>query len=203
MVASGLVGRVDVAPYRLATHLTLACIVLVALVWTAVGLAPPRHAGKPTPARTHAMLAIALLILTLSQVFLGALVAGNKAGLVYKHWPMIDGGLLPRAEAYFFLEPAWHNWFENHLAVQFNHRIMAYALVLLTFLHAWRMRGEAEARGAMHLAGIMLGQAILGIITLLLVAPVWAALLHQAYAALILVSVTAHARRLSLAARGT
>src|SRR5262245_55779326 len=42
MVASGLVGRVDVAQERLAVHLTMACLILVALVWTARSVAPPR-----------------------------------------------------------------------------------------------------------------------------------------------------------------
>ncbi len=77
MVSSGLVGRVDVAPYRLAAHLTLACIILVTIVWTVLSLKPARAEGVP---RGAALTALALLLLTLSQVFLGALVAGNRLG---------------------------------------------------------------------------------------------------------------------------
>ena len=40
MVASGLVGRVSVSQYRLAFHLTLACVIYAALVWTAQRLRP-------------------------------------------------------------------------------------------------------------------------------------------------------------------
>jgi cytochrome c oxidase assembly protein subunit 15 len=52
MVASGLVGRVDVAQERLAIHLTTACVILVAVIWTARSIAPanvPWHqvAGIP------------------------------------------------------------------------------------------------------------------------------------------------------------
>ena len=39
MVASGLVDRVDVSQYRLATHLTLACIIFAAVMYVARGLA--------------------------------------------------------------------------------------------------------------------------------------------------------------------
>src|SRR5205807_4711752 len=38
MVASGLVNRIDVSQYRLATHLILACVIFIAVVWTAPGL---------------------------------------------------------------------------------------------------------------------------------------------------------------------
>src|SRR5690349_241718 len=34
MVASGLVGRVEVPQYRLATHLIMACLIYVAVLWT-------------------------------------------------------------------------------------------------------------------------------------------------------------------------
>src|SRR3984893_17446835 len=45
MVASGLANRVEVSQYRLAFHLTLACLIYVALVWTA----PARSPGSGTP----------------------------------------------------------------------------------------------------------------------------------------------------------
>ena len=44
MVASGLVDRVEVSQYRLATHLVLACVIYVAMLWTAAIL--PRGAGE-------------------------------------------------------------------------------------------------------------------------------------------------------------
>jgi heme a synthase len=197
MVSSGLVGRVDVAPYRLAVHLTLACIILAALVWTVMSLKQPRAFGVSTAAAATGAL---ILLFTLAQVFLGALVAGNKAGLVYNTWPLIDGVLIPKAEDYWFVSPAWRNLFENHLSVQYNHRIMAYGLVVLTLVHAFSLRRTgapypAQATG-MALAGLMLGQAVLGIVTLLLVAAVWAALAHQAYAAILVIMASVHAQRL-------
>src|SRR5258707_462513 len=46
MVASGLAERVSVSPYRLAFHLTLACMIYVALVWTADYLLPLAGEGR-------------------------------------------------------------------------------------------------------------------------------------------------------------
>jgi heme a synthase len=194
MVASGLTDRVDVAPYRLATHLTLACIILASLIWVATGL--KRRSLAPVSGG-QAAFAVGLMLAILTQVFLGALVAGNKAGLVYNTWPLIDGYVIPPAGDLLFSKPAWVNFFENHLLVQFNHRLMAYALVVAAILHAVQMRSiKGHGFWAMKLAVLMLGQAALGIVTLLLVAPVWAALAHQAYAALLLALATLHARRM-------
>src|SRR5262245_59149157 len=105
MVASGLVERTEVSQYRLATHLLLACLILVALVWTARGLgAKP----EPVPGRIRAT-AIALVVVTLVQVYLGGLVAGLRAGFVYNTWPTIDGGLVPEASRLWFEQPLWRN----------------------------------------------------------------------------------------------
>ena len=203
MVKSGLVGRVDVAPYRLATHLTLACLILMLTVWTATGFAQRSGILAYSESRSvkrFRFAAIALVALVLSQIFFGALVAGNKAGLVYNTWPLMDGQLIPGAGDLFFTNPVWRNFFENHLLVQFNHRMMAYALVALAFWHAFDMRRAtvpySDKMWAGSLAILMLGQALLGILTLLLVAPLWAALAHQAYAAIVLIVATIHARRL-------
>jgi cytochrome c oxidase assembly protein subunit 15 len=46
----------------------------------------------------------------------------------------------------------------------------------------------------------MLAQAAIGIVTLLLVVPLWAGILHQAFAIVVLGMVVVHARRMSDAA---
>ena len=40
-----------------------------------------------------------LVVLVLVQIYLGALVAGLDAGLIYNTWPLIDGALVPAAVA--------------------------------------------------------------------------------------------------------
>src|SRR6266576_6770938 len=142
MVASGLSERVSVSQYRLAFHLTLACVIFAAVVWTAQGLVPRATMVVPTRVRVGASAVLALVIL---QIYLGALVSGLRAGLIYNTWPLIDGSLVPEGSRLFFNAPLWRNFFENTLTVQFDHRMTAYALELVVLLHvadvARTMRG--------------------------------------------------------------
>ncbi len=125
MVSSGLAGRVSVSQYRLAFHLTLACAIYAAILWTARAL--QSRVVEPAPGRLR-LTAASLAVLVLVQIYLGALVAGLDAGLVFNTWPHIDGALIPSAERLWFESPAWRNLFENTLTVQFDHRMVAYAL---------------------------------------------------------------------------
>ena len=79
---------------------------------------------------------MALLLLTFVQLYFGALVAGLRAGRVYNTWPEIDGAFIPSAARLLFEEPWWRNLFDNTLTVQFEHRMTAYALLVLALLHA-------------------------------------------------------------------
>ncbi len=187
MVASGLTQRTEVSQYRLATHLVLALVIFAAIVWTL-----RRMAGRP-PAIVSARLritSIALLVLTFVQLYLGALVAGLRAGRVYNTWPEIDGALIPSAARLFFETPWWRNLFDNPLTVQFEHRMTAYALLVLAMLHAVdaiRARASTSVvNGAVWLATAMILQAVLGIFTLLHQVPIDLALAHQAVAMVVL-----------------
>ena len=128
MVASGLSQRVEVSHYRLATHLVLALLIFAGIVWTLRRLGNrPRVAASPRLKITS----VVLLALTFVQLYLGALVAGLRAGKVYNTWPDIDGGLISSAARLFFEQPWWRNLFDNTLTVQFEHRMTAYALLAL------------------------------------------------------------------------
>jgi cytochrome c oxidase assembly protein subunit 15 len=197
MVSSGLTGsdRVSVSQYRLAFHLTLACAIYASILWTAQQLAPQRPSAAPVRLR---IVALAIAGLVLLQIYLGALVAGLDAGLVYNTWPLIDGAFIPDAARLWFISPAWRNFFENTLTVQFDHRIIAYAIWLIAMVHAndaWRTR--SETRGALILAGAVTLQATLGIVTLLHQAPIPLALAHQVVAILVFTIAIVHAERLS------
>ncbi|MFL5096318.1 MAG: COX15/CtaA family protein [Xanthobacteraceae bacterium] len=197
MVASGLEHRVDVSQYRLALHLTLACVVYAAIVWTAVRLEPARLSEAPGRIRAGAL---GLLALVLMQIYLGALVAGLDAGLIYNTWPLIDGRVVPPASELFAGEPLWRNLFDNRLTVQFDHRMMAYVLLLAAILHgidvARTLREGPALYGAWALAVALLLQGGLGILTLLHQAPLALALLHQATAILVLTIAAVHAARI-------
>ncbi len=87
-----------------------------------------------------------LVVLTFVQLYLGALVAGLRAGLVYNTWPAIDGAFIPAGARLWFETPWWRNLFENTLTVQFEHRMTAYALFAAGDLS--RVRCVAFARAA-------------------------------------------------------
>jgi cytochrome c oxidase assembly protein subunit 15 len=197
MVASGLADRVNVSQYRLAFHLTLACAIFAMIVWTAQRLRPPT-APPDRPSRLRAS-AIGLVVLVLCQIYLGALVAGLRAGLLFNTWPLIDGKIVPAASDLFFYEPWWRNFFENALTVQFVHRSAAYLLWIAAVVHA--IDTVRAARGgatlALTLAVAVTVQAALGIATLLHQVPIGLALMHQGMAVVVLTIAVIHAERLA------
>jgi len=188
MVTSGLSERVDVAPERLATHLGLALIIFMGLIWTGLeAWNGEEHSRSPEGwSRGAAILLGAVFI----QCLLGGLVAGAKAGFVYTDWPLMNGGVFPPVE-----------WGKGALAflhdqglVQFNHRIWAYGLLIggtAYAVQAWRWRvAEGLGAGAFAVAAALWLQALLGIVTLMHAVPLWLGALHQAGAALVLATAT-------------
>ncbi len=194
MVASGLVERVDVSQYRLATHLTLAAVIIAAIVWVSRGLAP--HSGDRPPGPSSGRTAGILALMVLVQIYLGALVAGMDAGLAYNSWPLMDGALVP--SGLLAMSPAWLNIFENAKTVQFDHRMFGYALWLVAGLHMVaslsRAPATTHARRSVVLFVLVTVQAAVGIVTLLLQVPVQWALLHQGLAIVLLAFAVAHWR---------
>jgi cytochrome c oxidase assembly protein subunit 15 len=194
MVASGLTNRIEVSQYRLATHLLLACVIYVAMVWTA-----QRLGERPAPALPARIRfgAFGLLLLVLPQIYLGAIVAGLRAGYIYNTWPLIDGAFIPAGARLFLNQPLWRNFFENALTAQFDHRMLAYAILICALLHAFDVARTVKQSfvlvSAAVLAIAVTAQAALGIATLLLVVPLPLALAHQAMAMLVLTIATTHA----------
>jgi cytochrome c oxidase assembly protein subunit 15 len=197
MVASGLSQRVEVSQYRLATHLVLALLIFAAIVWTL-----RRLDERPVPVASWRLKAtsFALVVLTFIQLYLGALVAGLRAGLLYNTWPEIDGALIPAGNRLWFEQPWWRNLFENALTVQFEHRMTAYALFALAALHvfdALASGARAVANAALWLLAAVTVQALLGILTLVNQVPLALALSHQAVAIAVLTLAVLQAERLA------
>jgi cytochrome c oxidase assembly protein subunit 15 len=189
---------VSVSQYRLAFHLTLACAIYAAILWTARQMSRqrlPQDATK-TPARLR-VTAFAIAVLVLVQIYLGALVAGLDAGMSFNTWPLIDGAFIPSAARLWHETPWWRNLFESVLTVQFEHRMLAYAIWIIALCHAVdAVRSTSDTagrRGALILAGLVTAQAMLGIVTLLYVAPLSLSLAHQAFAIVVLTFAVVHA----------
>lgn len=184
MVSSGLEGsRLDVASYRLATHLGLAFIIFGFLTWYIMALS--RREADLMQARrladpmlwTHSTV---LLAFAFVQILLGALVAGIDAGRGFTDWPLMAGGIFPPDP--FSLTPIWRNFFEDAGLVQFMHRLAGYILFGFGVFVWFRARksGNNSTKFAFNLIFAMLVlQMLLGILTVMSSAPWHLAILHQ------------------------
>ena len=184
MVSSGMQGTlVSVASYRLAVHLGLAFVIFGFIGWYVLLLGRSEAALLQARRAREERLggwATGLLALTFGQVLLGALVAGIDAGRGFTDWPWMAGQVFP-PEA-FVLEPAWRNFLDNPGLVQFIHRISGYLLVLVgvgVWLLARRSVQSATRAAFNAVAGMLLAQVVLGIVTVIYAAPLSLALTHQ------------------------
>lgn len=184
MVSSGLTGTaLDVASYRLAVHLGLAFVILGLISWymlklgrSDVDLLQARRSGD----RKLFGMGTGLMHFALLQIVLGALVAGIDAGRTYTDWPLMAGGFFPPEP--FSLSPWWRNFFEDPGLVQFIHRMSGYLLVIFGVV-VWRVSrrsGQTRTKQAFDwVAFALILQMMLGIMTVIYVAPLTLALAHQ------------------------
>ena len=183
MVASGIgeTTRLDVAPYRLATHFTLALIIIgyIAWIWMDIG-----GRERTMSDRAGNWIAIALLAAISLQMFGGALVAGLDAGRTHNTWPLMkDGEFFPTN--YINAGLGVRSLFEGLEATQFNHRFLAYLIVAGTTAAYFVFRKLASRRAFYVLAGLVAAQTVWGIATLLNTAPLGMALVHQGLGVLV------------------
>ena len=184
MVSSGLAGTMlDVASYRLATHLGLAFVILGYLTWFILLLGRSEKIllqSRRNMDPKFVSLSTGLLHLTFLQILVGALVAGIDAGRNYVDWPLMAGGFLPPDP--FELSPWWRNFFEDDGLVQFMHRMIGYTLFLFC-LFAWR-RSRSSGNSTLKFSfnvilAIAFFQMVLGIATVMYAAPWEIAIIHQ------------------------
>lgn len=194
MVSSGLGGEmVDVASYRLATHLGLAFLILGFITWYVLLLG--RSEAELLKARRgmdrkRYVKATGLMHLVGLQVLLGALVAGIDAGRSFIDWPLMDGQVFPPDAM--ALSPWWRNFFENAGLVQFMHRALAYVIVIYGVI-VWQKGRKSpvpSTAGAFHLVvAVLFLQVALGIVTLINATPLALGLAHQLVAVGLFVSI--------------
>ncbi len=199
MVSSGLVHNPHVSQYRLTAHLSLAFVIYAYILWVALDLLGPTVSAPAPEFRRLRRLCYGVTALVFLQVIAGGFVAGLRAGFIYNTFPLMNGRWLPLGM--FALHPVWRNFFANMGTVQFDHRMIAYTLVVVIssfWFMARRTPLPRRPRIAIHLLLAMLAiQVTLGITTLLLVVPVPLASAHQA-GALMLFTIaifTSHALR--------
>lgn len=181
MVQSGLVDRVDVSHYRLAAHLGLALVIFVFSLWLGLRYWYGKGGG------TYQGLATLIVVLVLGQSVLGALVAGLDAGKVYNDFPLMAGAWIPEG----LFSPLSGAVLDDPLSVQFIHRITAYALFLLVIWHSWTIRNSLDLTAKALLTAIF-AQILLGIATLIYIAPLALAAAHQIGGVVVLALATTH-----------
>jgi cytochrome c oxidase assembly protein subunit 15 len=208
MVSSGLTGAMlDVASYRLATHLGLAFVILGFIAWY-VFLLGRSEAELMTARRGREgklfSLSTGLMHFAFLQILLGALVAGIDAGRAFPTWPLMNGTFFP-ADAFYVPDgnggtlPVWHAFFENPGLVQFIHRMSGYLLFafgVVVWLRGRKSSYQATQAAFHQVMAMLVLQMGLGIATVLTVAHVDVAITHQIGAVILWVLVL-RARHLS------
>jgi heme a synthase len=186
MVASGLVDMPRVSHYRLAAHLSLAFMIFGYAAWLARDLKLTTLRTMTSAAARRLMLRGLAVVggLLVLQIVWGAFVAGLRAGKLYNTFPLMGGRIVPPNVLQ--LQPAWRNFVEYAVTVQWLHRLIGTALgvaALAVFVKVARVNADAVSKrynGA--LVTLILAQYGLGIATLLLFVPVALGVIHQATA---------------------
>ncbi|MCP5369707.1 MAG: COX15/CtaA family protein [Rickettsiaceae bacterium] len=190
MVKSGLINEPHVSHFRLSSHLLLACLLYITLIWQFFYQFPNRVVLKKTEEISRCLkLMIFANILLLVQIIFGGLVAGLKAGLVYNEFPLMDGNFIPTE-----LYNMQINWrvFYHPVFVQFLHRITAYLILIvniISYIKIRKLKNPNLTQAGQIMLVVTILQAIIGILTLLYVVPLYLAMFHQ-IGAIILLSST-------------
>ncbi|SCU99833.1 LANO_0F03906g1_1 [Lachancea nothofagi CBS 11611] len=217
-------SKPTVSQYRLTTHLGIAFVLYLGMLWT--GLEILREAKwVKDPKKAIALFAkldnpalkplrrtsLGLLTLTFITAMSGGLVAGLDAGLIYNTFPHMGDEWIPSKRELFDQHFArkddasdlfWRNMLENPTTVQLNHRILATATFIGVFgLHMWVNRRKhllpKNAVRSMHaMMGVVTLQATLGIFALLYLVPISLGSLHQAGAIALLTNALVFASQL-------
>ena len=179
MVKSGLVDRPSVSHFRLAIHLSAAFSLMVYIYWLILSLTKVSRAQEK-----HVMkLSFTLLVLVIIQIVYGAFTAGLKAGLICATFPDMCGSFLPASFVTldFLNDPA---------NIQFIHRCIAWSIFAFS-IYVWKkVKDSSVENNAGHLILIAVCiQFLLGVGTLLFYVPISLAVIHQAGAVLLLLSV--------------
>lgn len=119
------------------------------------------------------------LILLFFQIFLGGLVAGLDAGMIYNSFPLMGNHFVPSE-----FELSWQMLYDP-ASVQFLHRCFAYLVAIILFILAYSIRSRMKYISIMLILAVF-AQILLGVLTIIYVVPMNLALAHQLFAVLLL-----------------
>jgi heme a synthase len=182
MVKSGLVKDPAVSHFRLAAHLTTAFFTFGFTFWVALQLLQ-KEALKVSlrPLRAVAVLLFGVVVI---QIIYGAFVAGLKAGHSYTTFPKMGDEWIAESVTFAYTKMGIVSLIENPASVQFVHRIFAILVVSIGLFLWWKVqqiKPDFKTKVASDvLLYTILGQFLLGVVTLIYSVPVALGVLHQA-----------------------
>ncbi|WP_305821037.1 COX15/CtaA family protein [Massilia brevitalea] len=191
-------------PVIVTIHLLLGMALLAMLVW--LGGREDYLMKPPAPSRDHvrlrnlrtlALVAAAVLVV---QIALGGWVSTNYATLACDEFPLCDGQFIPEMD----FEHGFTLWrelgktaaghylqFSALVAIHWVHRNFAVVVTVVLGLAAWRAMRQPQLRKTGKLiAAILLTQLFTGVATVFFDFPLAIAVLHNAGAALLVLTVT-------------
>ena len=180
MVKSGLIDNPYVNPFRLSIHLSLAVIIYSMLFWqrihipSEVILFSSKYNLSPTK---NALLC--LLFTCFCQIFVGGMVAGLKAGLVYNSFPLMGGSIIPPE---LYQSDLNFDLISNPVFIQFLHRMIAEIVFFLGInlvYKSFKSPSIKLKRASVYIFFAILLQVLGGIFTLIYSLPIVLALFHQ------------------------
>ena len=174
MVKSGLIDNTDVSHYRLASHLSVALIVLSLTFWFILN----NFKINKFDIKISSYFLIFFLIIIIIQVILGAFLAGLNGGLLYNSWPDMNGNFIPDDVVKSDLFKI--DSLNNASVIQFYHRLFAHTLIIfLIILNYLFYKKKIKSKSIVIFNIAILFQIILGIITLITGVKIYYASLHQ------------------------
>ena len=190
MVKSGLIDNPHVSHYRLSIHLIIAFLTCAFTFWVAL---PMIYTKRLKGNEKISKLLIIYFILVIIQIIYGAFVAGLDAGEGFNSWPKMHGEWIPEAV---YIDANGYNpiWFlEHRWGVQFIHRKLAFVIFIFTF-YLWNKGRKSKLniiqRKSLNLIALLvMGQSIIGVLTLIYVTPIALASMHQIIAFFLLMSI--------------
>lgn len=194
MVHSGFeANSTAVEPVRLVLHLSCAIALYIAILWTGLNVRTPKPdlaLEKNTVKPIRALLWIDIILICIT-IIAGGFTAGTHAGHSFNTFPLMNGHLVPTD--YASLSPFFANFIENIATIQFNHRLLATITVIMIFVTLFvglKSKSSKSVKDSIIMMGwTVLIQYALGVTTLLLVVPVWAGTVHQAFAIVLLTTL--------------
>jgi heme a synthase len=169
------------AAWTVTAHLVVgnsfnACLLLLALRLREASAAGRARSAAPPAARAALVAAAGLLA---AQIVLGGLVSSTYAGMACPEWPRCNGG-------------AWFPALSGTVGLHLAHRWNAVLLLAGLATAAFATRGVPAVGGRSAAAlGLAVAQTGVGIANVLLAIPVEVTALHSAFAALLVLTLTA------------